>query len=505
MRHRWASLAAILLPALLAGCLVKSKCFRDEDCNAPKICGGSGTCVYECTAREDCQEGFECVDRRCTPEQVPQIQCPADMAAVANGFCMDLYEASRPDATDLQEGEGEAQAFSRAGVLPWTVSSNAEAQRACNEAGKRLCTATEWAFACKGTRGTSYVYGDVYDPDICNGIDTFGTDAYRITPAGAFPDCRNEWGIFDLCGNMWEHVKGGTSTTVRGGSYKSPDPMEDHRCDYTPATWIPCACSLGFRCCLTPGAGPDEEEPAAEPEAVEPEPEREDAVEPVEEDAAEDEAEGDAPLPCPSDMVLAGAACIDRFEVSRSDATATDHGTVDVPVVRAGVLPWDGVTLEAARSACASVDKHLCTPEEWEDACGGAAASTYTYGDAYEPTTCNGPDAFCLCDAPLCADLDTCPYPGCFTRPSPEGGGPCGSDPRVAPTGGFPECVNDFGAYDMSGNSFEIVDAGDGSDLFMGGAYDSVDSAAQHACSFATDGLALCPCSKGFRCCKEPL
>jgi hypothetical protein len=259
----------------LAGCLVERRCFDDRDCPAPRICSERGACVLECTVDGDCQDGWECDGHRCVPGQVGPIECPNGMSSIGDSFCMDTWEASRPDATATSQGIDESLATSRPGVLPWTGGTdsvghevhNEDASRACAAAGKRLCTPAEWGYACGGSLGSTYVFGNDYSPTTCNSLDLYpGVEGAVLMPTGSFAGCVNEWGVYDLGGNAYEHVAGGSDATARGGSYKSLRPMEETlRCDYVPTTWIPCYCSLGFRCCLAPG-----EDPEPGPEPVEP-------------------------------------------------------------------------------------------------------------------------------------------------------------------------------------------------------------------------------------------
>jgi formylglycine-generating enzyme required for sulfatase activity len=172
--------------------------------------------------------------------------------AEAGSCCIDRYEASRPDATADDQGEDGSRAVSRARVIPWRVSSNQIAAAACQAAGKRLCAPLEWESACHGPGNTVYIYGNTYEPLTCNGLDTFGQSDFHLTPTGSFPDCTNAWGVYDLNGNLWEHVQGGSGQTVRGGAYNCNNSQTLHRCDYIPGNWTPSA--LGFRCCLTPAA-----------------------------------------------------------------------------------------------------------------------------------------------------------------------------------------------------------------------------------------------------------
>lgn len=505
---------------LCVGACIKERCYENSDCPRGKVCNAEGRCVYECVDDQDCGAGFECVGFKCRPAggSTP-IECPDDMVAVANAFCIDRYEASRPDATAASQGRDESRATSRKGVMPWLVGDNAAAQAACVAAGKRLCTPAEWETACSGPKGTTYAYGDEYDPKICNGIDTFGPGQFKLMPTGSFPDCKNDWGVYDMNGNVWEHVLGGDSRDVRGGAYNCSDSKLFQRCDYVPRTWTPSA--LGFRCCLRPsGQGAVEEGGAAEEVSrsedvlVEQAPESgcissDDGVNPseavgtdvsIDDNAANDIlnndifAEGNVgpdhdsgPAACPADMVIivwgnGQISCIDRYEASHADATAIAQGKSPVAASKKGVLPWFPVTFWEASDACIAAGKRLCKAEEWFDACRGPDKTIYSYGDKYMPTTCNSIDTFCNCD----------PYPHCYWD--------CGASFHVMPTGSFPECTNEWGVYDINGNVWELVDAGDGTEHFRGGAFNCSDSELLHRCDYDAPGGVS---AKGFRCCKD--
>lgn len=246
-----ASLVAVLGSA---GCLVEQRCSRNDDCPGGQRCS-LGRCVVADlgTTRPDLG--------------TKKIKCPPDMVKVADAFCVDIYEASRPDATQSSGGAKTGAAISRKGVIPWLVSGNEEATAACQAAGKRLCTPTEWQTACQGSQKQVYGYGNTYEPKTCNGIDTFGPwqdYKFKLMPTGSFPGCKNDWGAFDMNGNVWEHVKDGSALNVRGGAFNCSDSRELHKCTYIPG-WRPSA--LGFRCCSdgTPvdqDAGPRPDLPA---------------------------------------------------------------------------------------------------------------------------------------------------------------------------------------------------------------------------------------------------
>ncbi|MFA5138616.1 MAG: SUMF1/EgtB/PvdO family nonheme iron enzyme [Elusimicrobiota bacterium] len=200
--------------------------------------------------------------------------CPKDMAAVGESFCIDRYEASRPDATGLSGGEDGSRATSRRGVMPWYVKPMSIAalrvfDAACRAAGKRLCEREEWLQACAGPRGSIYPFGDRWDREACNSADAFCDDycaqegispcgtaedcgyrynSFRIAPTGSFPRCTNGFGLFDLSGNVWEVVPGDAPRgyEVRGGAFNCARPSERLKCAFS-AGWD--NLSAGFRCC----------------------------------------------------------------------------------------------------------------------------------------------------------------------------------------------------------------------------------------------------------------
>lgn len=255
VRSRWffgfcALLAFVLVSLPTLNCLVEPRCYQNEDCRSPRICNARGQCVHECENDADCGPGFVCEDHVCQlggdGEPLP---CPEDMVSVQGVYCIDIYEASRPDATATDPGVDASRAVSQAGVLPWSAGDNATFNEACELAGKTLCTPSQWAYACGGSADGAYAYGNRYEPQTCNGIDAFGQGNHHLAPTGSFPDCTSPLGVFDLNGNVWEHVLGGDETQVRGGAYNCSKSEWLHRCDFIPQSWAPSA--IGFRCCLS--------------------------------------------------------------------------------------------------------------------------------------------------------------------------------------------------------------------------------------------------------------
>jgi len=490
-----------------------------------------------------------CVNHRCQPKSTEPIECPADMVNIENAFCIDRFEASRPDATETEHGKDTSRAVSQPGVLPWQLTpseNNQTARDACRAAGKDLCSPQQWQAACEGGAGTVYGYGDVYEPETCNGIDTYGLSGFHLLPTGALPRCQSDYGVYDINGNLWEHTLNGDATTIRGGAYNCKDSQTLHRCDYIPRVWEPSA--RGFRCCLVPddaadagvpdGEATDGDTPDAIPDvSLEVEtgciddtgaPDVPDVSVDAPDDApadvamdvadasdadvdldgsgeAETEAGPDADPGCPSEMVRIQAGsldfCMDIYEASRADATQYSQGFVPLATSREGVLPWFPVDLQTARDGCVAADKRLCRLDEWVEGCSGPNDLIYGYGNTYDPAICNGIDTYCDCGGAACGSLATCPYPHCYNQASTEGGGPCGAAFHVEPTGAFLDCLSPYGVYDINGNVWEIADTNDGVEHFRGGAYNCGDSVALHRCDY--DGT-WGPSARGFRCCKDP-
>ena len=247
--------------------------------------------------------------------------CPEGMLSIAGAFCIDQYEAYLVDqreqrrvspyyhpqrrATEhaflqwqrqrLRVGsvnarqvqlpeppwwqlheEFEVVAQVAAGQIPNGYLSGTLAERACQNAGKRLCTQAEWVRACRGEADRPFPYGDEYRPGACNVyrashaarvlhsdpssghldprlnlVEDEDGPLLRLT--GSMPECRSEWpggSLYDLVGNLDEWIAdargkflgGFFSRGSRDGCGASISAHPKKYLDY----------SLGVRCCRDP-------------------------------------------------------------------------------------------------------------------------------------------------------------------------------------------------------------------------------------------------------------
>lgn len=116
----------------------------------------------------------------------------------------------------------------REGALPEVGRTFQESEQICQNLGKRLCTSSEWTFACEGEDIRPYPYGDGYhrDEDICNTHYEpmpVGTpqakwkDYYRGEPSGANSGCVSWIGVHDMTGNVDEFVVNELGHPYRSG------------------------------------------------------------------------------------------------------------------------------------------------------------------------------------------------------------------------------------------------------------------------------------------------
>jgi hypothetical protein len=151
-----------------------------------------------------------------------------------------------PALSDFQRrGEYALLAVSEKDSVPQAYLSYYSAKRACENAGKRLCSDEEWLRACRGERNQTHPYGADYRLGQCNvgsyqhpasvlhGLSSSGHLDPRLNllvqesgervlgRTGSKVSCRSAWGAdgaFDMVGNLDEWVEA-DPPKFRGGFY----------------------------------------------------------------------------------------------------------------------------------------------------------------------------------------------------------------------------------------------------------------------------------------------
>jgi hypothetical protein len=219
--------------------------------------------------------------------------CPPGMVMIGHKYCIDVYEAMlvevMPDGTEKDwspflapanvERGHVLRAVSRVGVKPQGYISGVQAKAACEQSGKRLCQPDEWKKACMGPKETMWTYGPEHIDNRCNdhgkssmhffnkGLTDKPEDAWKwgangnmmdprlnqmeggLANTGDHPGCTNEYGVFDMVGNLHEWVDDPWGT-FQGGYYLDTHLNADG-CYYrtTAHDFKHADYSTGFRCC----------------------------------------------------------------------------------------------------------------------------------------------------------------------------------------------------------------------------------------------------------------
>jgi hypothetical protein len=166
-------------------------------------------------------------------------------------YCIDKYEYTPP---------GDS--------VPANFQSFVSASKICKEQGKRICTESEWNFACEGEEMRPYPYGWSREPK-CNQDreDLFTKNpmkrelADRRQPSESLAECVSPFGVYNMVGNLDEPVlreearfaypyrnglKGGWWMPGRNRCRPATTKHDDHYNDI----------QVGARCCADgPGAG----------------------------------------------------------------------------------------------------------------------------------------------------------------------------------------------------------------------------------------------------------
>jgi sulfatase modifying factor 1 len=217
-----------------------------------------------------------------TPSPAATPPCPDEMALVQGRFCIDRWEASlveidgdRPFSPFASPTSARVRAVSKPGVVPQGYVSRDQAEAACEASGKRLCKEDEWVTACRGDPPHAYPYGDARRKGACNDAGISPLHVYypeapstympgpmndprlnqthdTVSKTGAFTECTNGYGVYDMVGNLHEWVMSSTGT-FRGGYFQDTK-INGEGCAYRTTAHAPAYhdYSTGFRCCADP-------------------------------------------------------------------------------------------------------------------------------------------------------------------------------------------------------------------------------------------------------------
>jgi formylglycine-generating enzyme len=202
------------------------------------------TCLVEWYAPQN--------NKRVCEQFAPEAKCVGKR--VPKRYCIDKF------AWPNKEGE-----------RPEVMNHFYQAQVKCAAMGKRMCTESEWNFACEGPEMKPFPHGYTRDPRKCNGDHEWDSPnmtkvgardpkelarLWRGVPSGSQPECVSDFGVHDLPGNNDEVVAGDSpkakySSVNTGGPWYSGVRNQCRPKVYTHEEGF-YYYFLGFRCCSNP-------------------------------------------------------------------------------------------------------------------------------------------------------------------------------------------------------------------------------------------------------------
>ena len=157
-------------------------------------------------------------DRCKTYDRDKWLQISFSLKSLPKKFCIDRFESG------VNKGE-----------FPIIMINYREAGLICKARGTRLCTESEWNFACEGPEAIPYPYGYTRDDTACvidkpwraYSSDLFPRNTIKSLrevdklwqgePAGSRSRCKSVFGVYDLTGNVDEL----TTSNIYESKYKS--------------------------------------------------------------------------------------------------------------------------------------------------------------------------------------------------------------------------------------------------------------------------------------------
>lgn len=229
----------ITLSGLLPGqsVIIKKACFEDRDWNAQPPSQNS---PIEISLNKLKREGMACISGGRLTLGHPSQECSISREITVEAFWMDVTEVTREQYAKFltanpnhpnPEGWGNGNFSADELQVPVTGIRWSDAQAFAQFYGKRLPTEAEWEFAARGgNRDRLYPWGDIFDSNFAHA----GQDP-QSGPIVVGKRRPNEFGLFDLIGNVWEWTDDSfegnpcqSSTAcqnckiLRGGSFRDP-------------------------------------------------------------------------------------------------------------------------------------------------------------------------------------------------------------------------------------------------------------------------------------------
>jgi sulfatase modifying factor 1 len=228
----------------------------DETCPAGMVLVEGDYCT---SVKHDCRvEWYAPQNKKVVCEQFePKATCVGEK--VRKRYCIDRYEWPN-----------------QKGVRPEVMNTFYQAQVKCAALGRRMCTESEWTFACEGPEMKPFPYGFTRDPKRCNGDHQWDgpvmtkvakRDAkelarlWRGVPSGT-QGCVSDFGVEDLPGNADEVCAGETpsakyASVNTGGPWYSGVRNQCRPKVYTHGEDF-YYYFLSFRCCANPNGAANE-------------------------------------------------------------------------------------------------------------------------------------------------------------------------------------------------------------------------------------------------------